>query len=124
MKPLFITQFIMKTRNPIIEKTKTACRYFVYARKSTESEDRQVRSIGDQLAELRDLARKLGIEIVDEFFESRTAKVPGRPIFNEMLNRIERGDASGVLAWHPDRLARNSVDGGRIIHMLDTALIA
>src|SRR6476619_2741811 len=99
MRSLLFTHFIMKTRKPIVEKTTAACRYFVYARKSTESEDRQVRSIGDQLAELRDLARKLGIEIVDELFESRTAKVPGRPIFNEMLHRIERGEASGILAW-------------------------
>jgi hypothetical protein len=37
-----------------------------------------------------------------------------------MLNRIENGDADGILAWHPDRLARNAVDGGRLIHLLDT----
>ncbi len=26
----------------------------------------------------------------------------------------------GILAWHPDRLARNAVDAGKIIHLLDT----
>src|SRR3546814_11192174 len=36
-----------------------------------------------------------------------------------MLRRIERGDAEGIIAWHPDRLARNSVDGGRIVYLLD-----
>src|SRR5262249_35405682 len=41
------------------------------------------------------------------------------PLFNAMLARIERGEADGVIAWHPDRLARNSMDGGRIIYMLD-----
>ena len=44
-----------------------------------------------------------------------TAKEPGRPIFNDMLRLVERGEADALLAWHPDRLARNSVDGGRII---------
>jgi DNA invertase Pin-like site-specific DNA recombinase len=98
-------------------------RFFIYARKSTESEDRQVRSIGDQLAELRDLARNEGLEVVEEFVESQTAKVPGRPVFNEMLERIEGGEASGVLAWHPDRLARNSLDGGRVIWLVDSGKI-
>jgi DNA invertase Pin-like site-specific DNA recombinase len=40
-----------------------------------------------------------------------------------MIERIEKGEASGILAWHPDRLARNMLDGGRIIHMVDTGLI-
>ena len=48
-----------------------------------------------------------------------SAKVTGRPIFNKMIERIEHGDANGILAWHPDRLARNSVDGGKIIYLLD-----
>jgi site-specific DNA recombinase len=98
-------------------------RYFIYARKSTESEDRQVRSIGDQLAELRELAKHQQCRVIEELFESQTAKAPGRPIFNTMLDRIERGEADGILAWHPDRLARNSVDGGRIIWLLDTGKV-
>src|SRR4028119_1400172 len=36
-----------------------------------------------------------------------------------MLKRLEKGEAQGIIAWHPDRLARNSVDGGRIIYDLD-----
>ena len=49
-----------------------------------------------------------------------TAKEPGRKIFGEMLDRICAGEAGGILAWHPDRLARNSIDGGKIIYLLDT----
>src|SRR5262249_38264849 len=44
-------------------------------------------------------------------------------IFEQMLKGIERGKASGIIAWHPDRLARNSVDGGRIIYLLDRGLL-
>jgi site-specific DNA recombinase len=98
-------------------------KYFIYTRKSTDTEDRQVRSLADQLAELRELARKEQLEVVDVFIEKQTAKIPGRPIFAEMLERIEKGEASGVLSWHPDRLARNSVDGGKVIYLVDTGKI-
>jgi len=98
-------------------------RFFIYTRKSTDTEDRQVRSIADQLSELRELAKKEGVEVMDVFVEKQTAKMPGRPILGEMLSRMEKGDASGILAWHPDRLARNSVDGGKIIYLVDTGVI-
>ena len=98
-------------------------KFFIYTRKSTDDKDRQVRSISDQLAELKELAVKEQIEIVDIFVEKQTAKIPGRPVFNEMLLRMEAGEANGILAWHPDRLARNSVDGGKIIYFVDTEVI-
>ena len=98
-------------------------KFFIYTRKSTDTEDRQVRSISDQLAELKSLALKEQIDVIDIFVEKQTAKAPGRPVFNEMLLRIEKGEASGILAWHPDRLARNSIDGGKIIYLLDTETI-
>ena len=103
--------------------TITPRKLILYARKSTDDLSRQVRSIGDQLAELRELARREHITVVDELVERQTAKKPGRPIFNDMLTRIERGEAEGILAWHPDRLSRNSVDAGRIIWLIDTGVI-
>jgi site-specific DNA recombinase len=99
-------------------------KFFIYTRKSTDDKDRQVRSIGDQLAELKDLALKEQIDVVDVFVEKQTAKIPGRPVFNEMVERMEKGEATGILAWHPDRLARNSVDGGKIIYLVDTGVIS
>ena len=98
--------------------------YFIYARKSTDDEERQILSIDAQLDELRMLAAKEKLEVVREYVESQTAKKPGRPIFNEMLKAIQRGEAQAILAWHPDRLARNSVDGGRLIYDLDTGALA
>ena len=58
------------------------------------------------------------------FVEKQTAKIPGRPVFGEMLERMEKGEASGILAWHPDRLARNSVDGGKSSTFVDTGVIS
>ena len=95
-------------------------KFFLYARKSTDVEDKQVRSIEDQITELRAYAKTEGLNIVEEFIEKQSAKIPGRPIFSEMTKRIEQGDANGILAWHPDRLARNSVDGGLLIFLLDS----
>ena len=103
--------------------TTSARKFFIYTRKSTDTEDRQVRSLADQLSELRELAKREQLEVVDVFIEKQTAKTPGRPIFADMISRIEKGEASGILAWHPDRLARNSVDGGKIIYMVDTGMI-
>ena len=73
-------------------------KFFIYARKSTDTEDRQVRSIGDQISELRELAQKENVEIVDTIVEKQTAKIPGRPMFADMLKRIEAGEAVGILA--------------------------
>jgi DNA invertase Pin-like site-specific DNA recombinase len=98
-------------------------RYFIYARKSTDDEDRQILSIEAQLVELRQYAQREKICVVKELVEAKTAKKPGRPIFNDMLLAIERGAANGILAWHPDRLARNSIDGGKIIYLVDQSII-
>ncbi len=110
----------MTNSNNTKEQTR---KFFIYARKSIDSEDRQVRSIGDQISELQELAKKENLEIVDTIVEKQTAKKPGRPLFAEMLKKLEAGEAVGILAWHPDRLARNSVDGGQIIYLVDTGVI-
>ena len=98
-------------------------KYILYARKSTEEDDRQILSIEAQVFELKEFAAKEKLEIVASFQEAKTAKEPGRIKFAEMLSIIEKGKADGILSWNPDRLARNSVDGGKIIHMIDRGLI-
>ncbi len=100
-------------------------KYFLYARKSTEDEERQIMSIEAQLVELLEFAKREKIEIVDRFIESKSAKKPGREIFNQMMEKVYAvKEPVGILAWHPDRLARNSVDGGQIIYCIDTEKIA
>ena len=100
-------------------------KYFLYARKSTEDEERQVMSIEAQLAELAEFAKRENLEIVEKFIESKSAKKPGREIFSEMIEKIHASrEPVGIISWHPDRLARNSVDGGQIIYLIDTQKIA
>jgi len=98
-------------------------KYILYVRKSTEEDDRQVLSIEAQFVELKEFAAKEKLEIVASFQEAKTAKEPGRIKFAEMLAILESGKADGIISWHPDRLARNSVDGGKIIHFVDRGLI-
>lgn len=91
-------------------------KYFIYARKSSESEDRQVLSIGSQIEELKSLAKRLNLDVAEKpFQESQSAKEPGRPVFNEMIRRVLAGEAQGIISWKLDRLARNPIDGGSII---------
>ncbi len=98
-------------------------KYFLYARKSTDDTSHQVRSINDQIAELEQLAEREHYEVVETLIEKQSAKSPGRLVFNAMLERIERGEANGILAWHPDRLARNALDAGRIVYLIDQGRI-
>ncbi len=93
-------------------------KYILYARKSSETEDRQVASIEAQIKELKKIARENNLNISHILEESQSAKCPGRPVFNEMIRKIENGEANGILCWKLDRLARNSIDGGKIIWIL------
>ena len=97
--------------------------YVIYARKSTDSEDRQVVSIESQVKELQLLAARQNITVVEVLTESRSAKHPGRPVFGEMMRRIHRGQIRGILCWKMDRLARNHLDHGAILQALADKLL-
>lgn len=98
-------------------------KYILYCRKSTESEDRQVLSLDSQEKELMDIAVKNNLNVVNVFKESRSAKTAGRPIFNEVIQLIQSGKADAILCWKLDRLARNFLDGGLIMDMLQRGVI-
>ena len=101
----------------------TNVQYFMYARKSSESEDRQEQSIEDQVNRLKERANSLGISVKEILTEAKSAKQPGRPIFNDMLRRIEKGEAKGILCWQINRLARNPIDSGKLSWMLQKGII-
>jgi len=99
-------------------------KYIAYSRKSTESEDQQVLSLDDQKREIEEMKAKDDLKIVESYLgtgkgESQSAHKRGRPIFGHIMNRIESGKANGLLVWHPNRLARNALDGGLIITLMD-----
>ncbi len=90
-------------------------RYVIYARKSTESDDRQVLSIDSQVREVRQLAERHGVDVSEVLTESKSAKAPGRPVFGQLMRRIQRGEIRGVLCWKMDRLSRNPLDSGVLL---------
>jgi DNA invertase Pin-like site-specific DNA recombinase len=76
-------------------------KYIAYCRKSTDEKEKQVLSIESQIAELKEFAAREKLNIVSFLTESRTAKIPGRLVFQEVIEKIENGEANGILSWHP-----------------------
>ena len=98
----------------------TRPKYCLYARKSTESEERQVLSIDSQIKEMLQLAEREGLEIVCMKRESHSAKETGqRPVFNEIVEELRAGKYNAILTWAPDRISRNAGDLGKVIDLMD-----
>ncbi len=99
-------------------------KYCLYARKSTESEERQVLSIDSQVKEMIQLAEREGLDIIEIKRESHSAKETGqRSIFNEIVEEIKQGKFNGILTWAPDRISRNAGDLGKIVDLMDAKLL-
>lgn len=95
-------------------------RYRLYARKSTDTEDKQAQSLDDQIKYMLEVAKRERLRIVGEpIVEKMSAKLPdARPKFKSLLKEIEDGKVDGIVCWKFDRLSRNPVDSGRIQHLL------
>jgi site-specific DNA recombinase len=114
--------------NPNTNETKnnpqTAYKYAVYVRKSTEGLERQYRSIEDQIDDCWIIAKRDNLKVIGKPIEERKpAKKSGRkqrPAFYDLIKAIKNGEVDGIIAWHPDRLARNMKDASIILDMLNT----
>lgn len=99
-------------------------RYVLYARKSSEGNERQVQSIDDQMSEMNRLAKSLNLNIISIEFESKSAKAPYvRPVFERVMKMLQAGEVDAILCWSVDRLSRNAVDSGLISHLLQNEVI-
>lgn len=95
-------------------------RYCLYARKSSEAEEKQALSIDSQVKEMLAIAQRDGLNIVEIYRESHSAKDCGqRPVYNQLLGDVRNGKFNGIMTWHPDRLARNAGDLGAVVDLLD-----
>lgn len=94
--------------------------YCLYARKSSEDDERQAMSINSQIKEMSDMAVKEGLFIKEIREESHSAKMSGqRPIFGRILTDLRSGMFTGILTWAPDRLSRNAGDLGMLVDLMD-----
>jgi len=98
-------------------------KYFIYARKSSEAKDRQAPSCENQVSVMREVAKREGLKIVKVYEEERSAGILGRPLFQEMMEKIYSGFADGILCWKLDRLSRNPVDGGAVSYALQEGML-
>lgn len=104
----------------MLDNNTQSLKYCLYARKSSESDERQAMSIDSQLAEMRSLAENEGLNVVCELQESHSAKDSGkRPVYNKMLAGIANGEYNAILTWAPDRLSRNAGDLGSVVDLMD-----
>jgi len=95
-------------------------RYCLYARKSSEADEKQAMSIDSQIKEMTQIADKEGIEIVETIKESKSAKSSGQRIgYNKLILGLSEQRFNCILTWAPDRLSRNAGDLGTLVDFMD-----
>jgi site-specific DNA recombinase len=100
-------------------------RFCLYVRKSQNREDRQIASIESQIRELKEFAKKMNFKIYKVYEDSASAHIPANRVqFKQMLEDLKKGEVNAILTWKPDRLSRNMIDGGQLIHSLQTESFA
>ncbi len=103
---------------------KATTRYCLYARKSSEEDERQALSIDSQIKTMMEIAKREGLEISEVRRESHSAKASGvRPVFRQLLTDIRSGMFTGILTWAPDRLSRNAGDLGSLVDLMDQGVL-
>jgi DNA invertase Pin-like site-specific DNA recombinase len=119
METKMINNFGVKTVAPTVP-----VKYVLYARKSTEQDERQALSIDSQVKEMLEIAERENLEVVEIRREAHSAKDSGqRPVFKEILEDIRREKFNGIIVWHPDRLSRNAGDLGSLVDLMDQHLL-
>lgn len=98
---------------------KEKLKYVIYCRKSTEDKDKQVLSIESQERELKEYAKKNKLDVHGVYQEEKSAHKRGRPVFAELMSMMEAGKVNAFLVWQPNRIARNALDGGWVITLMD-----
>ena len=107
-----------------IKAAEPEVKYCLYARKSTEDDERQALSIDSQIKEMINQAETQNLQVVEVRTESHSAKSTGqRPIFNQLISDIRAGVFQGILSWAPDRLSRNAGDLGSIVDLMDNGYL-
>ncbi len=95
--------------------------YCLYARKSSEDDERQALSIDSQIKEMAIQGEAQGLRVTEIRRESHSAKQSGqRPVFEQLIADVRRGLFTGILSWAPDRLSRNAGDLGTVVDLMDS----
>lgn len=93
--------------------------FFGYIRVSTAKQGEKGVSLQEQREAILRYASHSGLEITAWFEERETAAKRGRPVFNQMLKLLRRGNAEGVVLHKIDRGARNLKDWADLAELND-----
>lgn len=97
-------------------------KYFAYTRVSTAKQGEHGVSLQEQKAEIERYSGQKGLDITLWFEERETAAKLGRRVFTEMMNRLRKGEAAGVIIHKIDRSARNLRDWADIAQLSDEGI--
>ncbi|USN97326.1 MAG: recombinase family protein [Candidatus Nomurabacteria bacterium] len=104
----------------MLDENTQPLKYCLYARKSSESDERQAMSIDSQIKEMEALAQREGLNVVKVLKESHSAKDSGRrPVFNQLIREIDKGEYDACLVWDASRLSRCAGDLGSLVDLMD-----
>lgn len=104
----------------VIDSKTAVVEYCLYARKSSEDDERQALSIDSQIKEMAIQAEAQGLRVTEIRKESHSAKYSGqRPVFEQLIQDVRAGLFTGILSWAPDRLSRNAGDLGSVVDLMD-----
>lgn len=93
----------------------------IYKRKSQESDERQVLSLGKQADICDQIVAEYRFATAPQwsFEEKKSAKIAGRrPKFNRLIGHVRKGHIDVIVAWQFSRYIRNMQEGGLLIDLL------
>jgi site-specific DNA recombinase len=104
---------------------KAPVRAAIYVRISLDQNGDRL-GVERQLADCRDLADRLGWEVVAELDDNDLSAYSGkrRPGFEALLDAMKNGTVTGVLCWHTDRLYRSMKDLEQLIDIADAQRVS
>lgn len=114
--------FVRGIAAPIKGSSHISSKFYIYCRAATSRVTHPSHSLDGQKESLISFAQKNEF-IVAQVFQESSSAMAHRPLFLQMLQGIERGEADGILVQDISRLVRSNADGKRLIDMLDRGLI-
>ncbi len=97
-------------------------KYFAYTRVSTVKQGVKGVSLVEQKSAIEFHAQRHGLEIVEWFEETVTAAKTGRAIFTNIMKRLRKGEADGLIIHKIDRSARNLKDWAALGELIDAGI--
>lgn len=88
-------------------------KYIIYARVASRKQADRNSSIISQVETLKELAQKHDVEVAEVYTELGSAN-KNRREFNQMMDKLFKGEADGILCMSLDRLSRSFTDYQRI----------